>query len=471
MGISGPKRPVRGSSLFSESSGESERLKDQVFYLCRHPNAGPDHDALFLTPKESSFLDAVTRHPSIRHPGPARVRPELRIATHLGTNGPSITTSELRKCLPAVDCSKSVCSQRISPVSRNSSVASRRLPPRVEEANTTQPPLPPIPGRSEGLYGAKHKRQQSSTSSNKFLPKPCAPTKQPSDGPQIRSISSQTLIADNDWEALSNKHESNSSIASGSVSTPATSVSSPDPTTKDDSKFETKSTHSDASSESKQQALTPSGESPMALAPGPLKIHKTQPTRKEDYTPPPGPPSTPSVPKIPPRSVHRRSTTQPAVRSHIPRVRPVRLSTVQREYSPHQYIPQNYHPSASHYRRQHYQHLHHPQPRYTPRPAAAYQPRRFHSYHSRFVPSQTLPPIPQDDDVAVVYPNSRRPRSSRYGQARPGLVGDIGGHGITRHTSLSLSACNSTRPEERAAMDAMVYRGAERTSPLGYEGM
>lgn len=466
LGLSAPKRPVRGGSLFSESSAESERLKHQVFYLCRHPDAGPDHDALYLTPKESSLLDAATRPSGVRYPGSTRIRPELRISTHFGSTRPSITTRDSPKNLPVVDRSKSVRSQHVSPLSRNPSAASS-LPSGTEETITTQPPLPAIPDAPEAPRGAKHKRQQSSTSSNKFLPKPCASTQPLSEDPQIRNLSCRPLTADNDSEVSSNNQDSNSSIASGSASTEATSVSSPTPTAKEDGKTETKSTHSDASSESKRQFVaTSSGEPPLALPSVPLSIHKSQPSHKESYAPPLAPPSTPSIPRIPPRSLHYRSTTQPALRSHNPRIRPARLSATQREYSSHHCIPQNY-CSSGHYRRQHYQHLHHPQPRCAPRPATAYQPRRFHSYHSRFVPSQTLPPIPQDDDVAIVYPSARRPRSSTYGESRPGPMGDVGGHRIARHTSLNLSPCYTAPQGERAATDARVYRGAERTSMSG----
>ncbi|KAF5015096.1 hypothetical protein F66182_13689, partial [Fusarium sp. NRRL 66182] len=66
LGLYTPRRPIRDGSIFSESSWESETLKNEIFYLCRHPDAGPGNGELYWSPNDSSLFETPVRPPSIR---------------------------------------------------------------------------------------------------------------------------------------------------------------------------------------------------------------------------------------------------------------------------------------------------------------------------------------------------------------------------------------------------------------------
>ncbi|GAM36181.1 hypothetical protein TCE0_018r05072 [Talaromyces pinophilus] len=205
LGLYAPQRPPRDGSIFSESSWESETLKNEILYLCRHPDAGPGNGELYWSPNDSSLFETPVRPPSIRYPGPTRVKPQLHLNTHTNSIRPSIIaatsagTDTSPKVSPVDDSTGATRSislrSDISPLSRNPSLTST-LQPGMEAALTKPsavPPVPKIPNIPEisvpSKAMTKHTRQKSSVSSRKFLPKDWL-SEPLSEDPQIRALAS-----------------------------------------------------------------------------------------------------------------------------------------------------------------------------------------------------------------------------------------------------------------------------------------
>ncbi|CRG87321.1 hypothetical protein PISL3812_04338 [Talaromyces islandicus] len=197
LSIGAPQIPARDGSIFSDSSWESEALKHEIFYLCRHPDAGPGNGELYWSPNDSSLLEAPVRPPSIRYSGPTRARPQVHVNTRANSVRPSISTSPTDTSprispLDEVDRSSSF-RKNIPLLFRKKSLTSSLQP--GTEAASTKPSAPVLPDIAESPTKPSHIRQKSSVSSQKFLPKSWTGSEPLSDDPQIRALASPPLIS------------------------------------------------------------------------------------------------------------------------------------------------------------------------------------------------------------------------------------------------------------------------------------
>jgi hypothetical protein len=526
LGLYTPQRPPRDGSIFSESSWESETLKNEIFYLCRHPDAGPGNGELYWSPNDSSLLETPVRPPSIRYPGPARVRPQLHITTHTNSIRPTIGNTSLTDTSPKVSPvdvtavgSVSLRSD-VSPLSRNPSMTSTLQ--MGTEAAFTRPPVPKIPAIPEipsqsQTQQQQHKRQKSSVSSRKFLPKDWDLSKPLSEDPAIRALASPPLspeVAEPVQELDSEKDEP----PLPTMPAPPAPVRAVDSQPTQPAPIQTR-----------RRSMTAPGNPPPVLPPVPLMVRKSRTSHLNPSIHHPHHPN--HVPHAHPhahvtskssmeglnqrpynsnmnqksKSTSRRPPRrQPSMgRGHYP---PPRSQHSQASLSSHGSINRNHsqkqrfhtsssfprntqfprHPPAhQHYQQQ--QHMNYPQPRHPHYPPTHPTPpsyRRFHSNDGRgFDPSRTLPPIPRSDDTATLYPSTRRPRSSTYGGSpsptnsglnysnsknNKNIRGEREVLAETRNnvrTPLSLADGGVALEADREIVDRKnTYRGAERTS-------
>ncbi|KAH8702216.1 hypothetical protein BGW36DRAFT_289394 [Talaromyces proteolyticus] len=483
LSIGAPQRAPRDGSIFSESSWESETLKHEIFYLCRHPDAGPGNGELYWSPNDSSLFETPVRPPSIRYSGPNLVRPQLHVNTRTNSVRPSISTLPTEsspKSSPLDEVTRSTSFR--SNVSQNPSLAST-LRPGTETAYT-RPLQPELPDIAESPTKVNHQRQKSSVSSQKFLPKGWTASGLLSEDPQIRALASPPL------------NSMGTTDVPGDFSGGNITAESSQPT--DD--VEKKKDAKDSSDEprTRVRSMTEPNGVPPFLPSAPLVVRKSRtsymmPKSKSihhphhpDYVPPPPPKLKPlqnaghGNPKTPQRPLNRTGSMNHHVqRRHTSGV-PRNHSSMRQQHrqspfsspSPHHSVhhPEQHYPrrTQTQYRRQHHQHMVHPQPRHPLTPVRPAYTRRFHSNDGRgFDPSRALPPIPCSDDTATLYPSTRRPRSSTYGgvSGKESVADSI--HKARARRSLNLADGGVAQGEDQKITIGNTYRGAERTSFYG----
>ncbi|EEA24293.1 hypothetical protein TMatcc_007378 [Talaromyces marneffei ATCC 18224] len=287
LGLYAPQRPPRDGSIFSEASWESETLKNEILYLCRHPDAGPGNGELYWSPNDSSLFETPVRPPSIRYPGPTRIRPQLHLNTHTSSIRPSIiaatsvATDASPKVSPIDETSARSISLRsdISPLSRNPSLAST-LQPGTEAALTRPPPVPKIPNIPEIALLSKaktnHTRQKSSVSSRKFLPKDWL-SEPLSEDPQIRALASPPRSPDigavSPLSEESDKGYGDGCLIQNLPSPPAPAAS---PAGRKSSDEDRASSGTDSGTQTRSRSMTAPGNPPPVLPPVPLTVRKSR---------------------------------------------------------------------------------------------------------------------------------------------------------------------------------------------------
>lgn len=471
MGLYTPQPPPRERSTFSSSSWESETLKNEIFYLCRHPNAGPGNGELYWSPNVSSIFEQPVRPPSIRCPAPARTRPQLRISTHTASIKPEIhhqssTAPEniSPKVSPVENAPKSVTGSVVSGASPISQTPTPLASQNPSKPDVTIPPIPELPGVPSPPTKSKHTRQKSSVSSRRrFLPKAWLKSDPLSADPQIRALSSPDPGAemqpqtDEEGNGNNNITDTSSSI----MSTPPellrqASCPSPMPAAAVAPKPESKPPADPPTTPTPRAMSTSPGSPPAVLPPEPLTVRKSRssyiapPPRSihhphhPNYVPPP--PNHPSHGPPPPHG-RGHGHGRPLPSSETDGIR--RHNTRRHSSTPYHQFDRS---QILRHTQSHRYHRHQ-------------DPRRFHGQRNRFDPSRALPPIPHSDDVEIVYPSTRRSRSSTYG----GLGGAMDGLGMMRagtRSSVNLSSGVVFMGEENQ-IDPNTYRGAQRTSIHG----
>ncbi|KAL2004182.1 hypothetical protein VTN02DRAFT_5831 [Thermoascus thermophilus] len=472
MGLYTPQRPPRERSTFSGSSWESETLKNEIFYLCRHPNAGPGNGELYWSPNVSSIFEQPVQPPSIRYPAAARTRPRLRISTHAASITPEIHHQSSAapenispKESPVKNAPKSATGSVVSgasPISRAPTPLASQNP---SNPDVTIPAIPELPGVPSPPTKSKHTRQKSSVSSRKrFLPKAWLKSDPLSADPQIRALSSPDLGAemqpqtDEESNANNNITDTSSSI----MSTPPellrqASCPSPTPAAAVPPKPESKPPADPPTTPTPPAISIRSGSPPAVRPPEPLTVCKS----RSSYIAPPPPrsihhphhpnyvPSPPNHPSHGPPQAHGRAHGhgRPLPSSETDGIR--RHNTGRLSSNPYRQFDRSQilrHTQSHRYQRHQ-------------------DSRRFHSQRNRFDPSCALPPIPHSDDVEIVYPSTRRSRSSTYG----GLGVATDGLGMMRagtRSSVNLSSGVVFMGGENH-IDPNTYRGTQRTSIHG----
>ncbi|CAG7926548.1 unnamed protein product [Penicillium olsonii] len=190
------KRPeiLRNGSILSGNSWDSEEtLKNEIIYLCRQHDGNGTGEFWSVDP----IANKVNCHPSIRHPAPARLRPQLRVNTNPGStygeivSGTSISPDEnLRRVSPG---SQSLTNE-FYPISRNSTVMTTQTANELHAllSDAAAQHAPAIPEQHGG-----HKRAKSSLSSiRRMLPKSFPLSLPLLSDPQIQALADPNKASD-----------------------------------------------------------------------------------------------------------------------------------------------------------------------------------------------------------------------------------------------------------------------------------
>lgn len=247
---------------------------------------------MYWSPNDSSLFETPVRPPSIRYPGPTRVRPQLHLNTHTNSIRPSIiaatsvgtdTSPKVSPVEQSAGAARSISSRSdISPLSRNPSLTST-LQPGTEAALTKPSAVPPVPKIPEiavlSKAKTKHARQKSSVSSRKFLPKDWL-SEPISEDPQIRALASPP--ASPEIDAVSPSSEGSDLKSDGpkdgalipNIPSPPAPTASPAGRRSSD---ESQSAPSNGTGiQTRRRSMTAPGNPPPVLPPVPLMVRKSR---------------------------------------------------------------------------------------------------------------------------------------------------------------------------------------------------
>ncbi|CAG8221960.1 unnamed protein product [Penicillium salamii] len=438
------KRPaiLRNGSILSGNSWDSEEtLKNEILYLCRQHDGNGTGEFWSVDP----IANKVNCHPSIRHPAPARLRPQLRVNTDPGStygeivSGTSISPDEnLRRVSPG---SQSLTND-FYPISRNSTVmttqTANELHALLSDAAARQ--VAAIPEQQ-----SSHKRAKSSLSSiRRMLPKSFPLSLPLLSDPQIQALADPNKASDVEKQVVTPN-----SMPKGIAQSPTYQLGT---------------------------ANTPNASSttlPQTANPSPVKPGHVRSTTMNSA----------DAPEVVPESeVHRAQTTNaaPARSIHHPhhpnytsgpppraysqtsrqtlgaQMRPVQNSQPQRSTS--------YHFDPSHAPRPN-QNKHHPQQRGSQ--SQYFPPTNRRTSQQRFENNRSAP---RRNDVEIIYPSTRRSRSNTHAAGGPlSCIYETSSNpraSVDDHRPVSaVSAVFSELPSSPSnVIDPSTYRGANRTS-------
>lgn len=448
IGIYRRPQALRNGSILSGNSWDSdETLKNEILNLCRQHDGKAGGEPWFVDP----LVNKVNCHPSIRHPAPVRLRPQLRVNTDPGseygeiTSDTSISPDDLYRISPGT---QTLCD--FFPVSRTSTVVTSATSSdsRALLADFPVPKVPAIPKQ----YTA-HKRQKSSLSSLKrFLPRSLASVPLSSD-PQIRALADPNAASDVDKQVVTSVQKApipGKTEALHQDMMNETPTTSPNTTTPKNSNDQTA-----AKPEGHARTMTMnSADAPeVVTAPEPAKVRRSQtanpvPAARSmhhqhypSYAPGPPNPRKYSLSCRQNNALHIEPVRRSSSRQSNKMPYPVRSTTYQFD----QPIPRH---TQSQY-----------QPKYYPAPP------RWASLH-------TIDPnygvvtasAPRRNDVEIIYPSTRRARNSTHG----GLSGPLSCimESSTPRASVHETQLASITAQDpsRNVIDHTTYRGANRTS-------
>ncbi|KAB8234675.1 uncharacterized protein BDW43DRAFT_272519 [Aspergillus alliaceus] len=419
------QQAVCDESIFSNSSLESDTLKDGILYLCPGPNAPygardphwpSSTGQLFEKPTVSHFQHSAPIHQK-QHSGldvsPESENAETLSGSTLIHNGTSTTNFYSISRTPTFGTSGSI------------------------GEGFMQSPVAELPSGQEDSSRSSHKRQKSSLSSlRKYLPKAFPISLPLSADPQIRALADSAAPRDVEeqpqMEILSKGGASGQQFDTDSEEKEGVASTTVDP---------------ELPRLPEGQALTSiqarpmsssSSDAPEVVLPAPLKVHRSNTSHTAPI----------------PRSIHRRQPSytiippNPLAWHPVGRVASHRASVVE----PDTQIRQN---ARSKERRQsrHYQFEQSHVPRHT---RSYHQPQSRHNYRGRYEPRR-MSSQSRRNDVEIHYPSTRRPRSTTCGG-----LGSTGALDCIRESGASV---DETRD---MVSDANTYRGTNRTSMAGY---
>lgn len=468
---------MEDGSIFSGHSWDSdETLKNEILNLCRQHDGKAGCEPWYFDP----LADKVNCHPSIKHPAPVRLRPQLTVNTDPGSIYGEITsgttTASPDDTLPRVSPGTQTLASDFFPISRTSTVMTSDS--RALLADMAIPKVPPIPENYTSR--SYHKRGKSSLSSLKrFLPKPFH-SRPLSMDPQIRALSNPNAAFDIEKQVVvpstpeeqqePNTQEDgpkeNPQTLSTSTTVQATTPSTTHLTiTKPEGHTRTMTMNSaDAPEVVPSSPDTPPQPSPTkvrrsqtaSLTPNPRSIHRPH---HPNYTPGPANPRGYTL-------THRQSTT--ILPAHPEPLR--RSSSRQAHHMSMTHLPSrstSYQFGQTHVLPRHTQSQY--QPAYYPHPTRwGSQPSLYEHSRPIQVPSPSPSPIPRRNDVEVIYPSTRRARSSTQGILNGPLSCIMESTGDHSRASADDIHSGGGGEAQRNVLEQNTYRGANRTSMIFY---
>ncbi|CAL5871346.1 uncharacterized protein PFLUO_LOCUS5596 [Penicillium psychrofluorescens] len=490
IGIYTRQPTLRDDSIFSGHSWDSdETLKNEILNLCRQ------HDGTIRGEwwSPDPLAAKVNCHPSIRQPAPVRLRPQLHLNTDPGSECGEIvpcgTTVSPDENYPHISPGGQSAVSGMYPISRTSTLM---VSPTGSESrglisgSSSVPKVPAIPEQ----YTTKHKRGKSSISSfRRFLPKAFPLFLPLSLDPQIRALADPNAASDVEKQVATPSIAPHSRSGSAVHHATQTSPDTPATPTRNDANSKTQSLT--AVPDSNERTMTMNSADAPEVVPSEITptVKRSQTAclaarsihhpHHPNYVA--GPPTNPQSPAQPAFSARTYSLSwrqqSGTVQMDRSMTRSNTRATTALTQPPHHHHPQHYirgstsaYPFDQTLIPRHTQSQHHPPPHYMPDPRRRVQSQR-HFDASRVVPVPgpipgfPMPPVaaaPRRNDVEVIYPSSRRPRSTTFG-----AIGSVGPLSCIME-STSTPRASADESQLSASADAMrTYRGANRTS-LGF---
>ncbi|KAJ5947539.1 hypothetical protein N7466_000554 [Penicillium verhagenii] len=453
IGIYRRQMTVKNGSIISGNSWDSdETLRNEILNLCRQHDGKAGGEPWSVDP----LANKVRCHPSIRHPAPVRLRPQLRVNTDPGSEYGEITsgtTISPDDTLPGASPGAQTLTSDFFPISRTSTVMTSQTTGESRNllSGFLAPRVPAIPKQY-----TNHKRGKSSLSSLKrFFPKTFNISLPLSSDPQIRALADPNAASDVEKQVVE------PSMNSGPPELPQ--LSSPYSEAKSPVNSTNESTPIRPEGHVRTMTMN-SADAPEVVVqkPEPVKVRRSQtaaagfaPTQisihhphHPNYIPAQRMPSSKSNPQKYSASCRQNAAMHPL---HVAPIR--RTKSRQTNPLPHPVRSTTYqfdHPIPRHTQSQYH-------PQYIAPPA------RWASLHA-FDPNHVMG-VPRRNDVEVIYPSTRRSRSNTLG-GPSGPLSCILETSSTPRASVDdmRRVASAGTPETRNVIDGMTYRGANRTS-------
>ncbi|KAJ5470618.1 hypothetical protein N7530_007975 [Penicillium desertorum] len=463
LGIYKRQKVTRDGSIGSGNSWDSEEtLKNEILYLCRQHDGTGAGEFWSVDP----IANRVNCHPSVRHPAPARLRPQLRVNTDPGStygeimSGTTISPDDTSyRISPG---SQSLASE-FYPLSSTSTVTANELRALLSDA-----PAPKVPAIPQEY--TNHKRGKSSLSSlRRLLPKSFPLLLPLSADPQIQALADPNTASDVEKQVVTPNSmpkdipQSNAYQLVANGNTPnASSASLPQ------SPANTQPNSNQAQQEGHTRTMTMNSADAPEVVPStpspPPKVRRSQTANSMPAARSIHHPHHPNFTPRPPPQSQARAYSQ-SRRHAPPKMHPDSIRNTVQAQQPIIHNPvrsSSYHFDPNHV-------LRHSQSQYNPHPNA--HGSNQYGHHSsrrakqrRYGSVRSMPaPIPRRHDVEVIYPSTRRPRSSTPAGANGPLscileTTDPRAVDDPRPVSVAYSELPSN------SIDETKYRGANRTS-------
>ncbi|KAF7173735.1 hypothetical protein CNMCM5623_005993 [Aspergillus felis] len=424
LGVYSQRQPIRGDSVCSQTSFDREScLTNDIYYLCRGPDVTFGTQGVYIPSGNDDFMEKAVS-PTIQHPRPIRPKSQLRLDTD--------QACEAAEILSGTTLASTVSRTPTVATLRTASEASFQNPPCAELSGTPEvPSIPPSLG---------HSRQKSSISSLCRSLLKVLPISIPlSADPQIRALAEADPCRDIKQQARGDDATVKQEQPGQSPNSSLSQNPSPSSTSDRSAEMEDSVAVAQLKGPSRPRSVTAnSADAPEVVAP-PVTVHRsttsdTLPAYQLQHA---------AYMLIPPNQITRRPMNRPPNR----RVSLIEPNTVARR------------------------HTH----RYSQRQRTSYQfdpnqiPRHTQSHHHRpqqqFEQYRIMGPAWRRNDVEIIYPSTRRPRSSTCGG-----IASLG-HGpldSIRETGSSVdearAAVTIDNQGRRTILDRNTYRGANRTS-------
>ncbi|CRL26458.1 unnamed protein product [Penicillium camemberti] len=473
LGIYKRQQVTRNGSITSGNSWDSEEtLKNEIIYLCRQHDGTGAGEFWSVDP----IANKVNCHPSIRHPAPVRLRPQLRINTDPGSTYGEImsgTTISPGDTAHRISPGSQSLASEFYPISGTSTVMSSQTANELRAllTNTPAPKVPPIPQEY-----TSHKRAKSSLSSlRRLLPKSFPLSLPLSSDPQIQALADPNTASDVEKQVVTPNSmpkgipQSTTFQLMANGNTPnASSASLPQ------SPASTQPTSNPAHPEGHTRTMTMNSADAPEVVPttpsSPPKVRRSQTAHAMSTARSIHHPHHPNFVPRPPSQPRPRAYSQSRRQAPGPRVHP---DPMRKTMQPKQNII-HYPVRSSSY---------HFDPNYIPRHSQSQ-----YSFHPRTRPGnsqyrhqssrwenqrrygsvRSMPaPIPRRNDVEIIYPSTRRSRSITPASASGPLscILETTDPHASGDDHRPVSAACSELPSN--SIDEMKYRGANRTS-LGF---
>lgn len=460
IGIYKRSQALRNGRVFSSHSWDSdETLKNEILNLCRQHDGKADEEPWFFDP----LADKVNCHPSIHHPAPVRLRPQLRVNTNPGSEYGEIasgTTMSPDGSLSRLSPGGQTIVSDFYPISRTSTIMTSQTAceSRTLLSDFAVPKVPEIPAQ----YTTNHKRGKSSLSSfRRFLPKSFPLSLPLSSDPQILALADPNAASDVEKQVVT-PSPSSKNIAATAANAPAskTQESSTSSTTQT-SPTSAKPANTKPEGHARTMTMN-SAEAPEVVMPAePARVRRSQtaslaqPTMSIHHPHHPHYVPGPAIPPLPRKyssSCRQNSAVLPL------HVEPQRRKTSRQTHAVPYPVRSTSYSFGKHHMPRHTQNQHHanwyPQPPRWPKQQV-------------YDPSRSVPNLPRRSDVEIIYPSTRRPRSNTHGGFN-GPLSCIMESGSVPQVSVDDSKFGAAASEaKRNQIDQATYRGANRTS-LGF---